>query len=45
MTPSPAVASFAFPLRVALALLLVADVAAGEVVGIDVRRRDDAGTH
>jgi hypothetical protein len=31
--------------RVALALLLVADAAAAEVVGIDVRRRDDAGTH
>ncbi|MGH9146268.1 MAG: alpha/beta hydrolase domain-containing protein [Vicinamibacterales bacterium] len=33
------------PLRIACALFLLAQVASAEVVGIDVLRRDDAGTH
>lgn len=45
MPVPPSRASFAHVLRTALALLLLAQAAWAEVVRIDVRRREGAGTH
>jgi hypothetical protein len=42
---APPRVAFTVSCRVAAFLVLVARVASGEVVGIDVLRRDDAGTH